>query len=71
MDLDFEVKRLRLQPGDVLVMKAGCRLTDEMCDRLRKAAEDLMPPGVKMMVIDRGLSLSVLTAEEIAAKAAA
>jgi hypothetical protein len=61
VDLDFAVKRLRLEPGDIVVVRSARPPSAVQVDRLRaflsNAIEGL---GVKVVVLDPGMSLSVL-----------
>jgi hypothetical protein len=64
----IEIAKLHLAVGDVLVMRSRELLSREQAIRLRDNAQSLVPEGVKVMVIDRQLELSVLTRAEIEAR---
>lgn len=66
---DIEVAKLKLAPGDILVARADRPITAQQADRLREGMKRVLPDGVKCMVIDPRLELSVLTRAEIEAKA--
>lgn len=68
-DLQFKIARLELRPGDILVVRAPMRLPSETVARLRDMVRQAAP-NVRAMVLDAGLDLSVLTAAEIAERAA-
>lgn len=61
----FEIAKLRLQYGDVLVVKTDRPMSNEATERTRKHLAGLLPQGVKTMIIDKGVNLSVLTKTEI------
>ena len=53
------IKVLSLQPNDTLVVKCDQSLTVEQADRLKKLFEAQLA-GIKIAVLDKGLSLDVL-----------
>lgn len=63
VDAAIEIKRVRIQPGDTIVIRTEKRLTSEMhkmiSDYVRKgvAVED-----IKVLVLDSGLAMEVLSA---------
>lgn len=61
----IEIGKLQLTPGDVLVVKVDRPMSQDATDRVRKHLAGLLPQGVTTMIIDRGVSLSVLTKTEI------
>ena len=61
------IKRLVIAPGDVLVVKAVDKtLSQNSMNRLSAEVEKYVPAGVKVMVIDQSIELSVLHADEAA-----
>lgn len=66
----FEIAKLQLKPGDVLVVKTDRPMSNEATDRTRKHLAGLLPQGVTTMIIDRGVNLSVLTRDEIQGRVA-
>lgn len=61
--LKFEIAKLDLRPGDVLVARALAHLPSEAAGRIRAyIAREL--PGTKVLVIDAGLELSVVSKSE-------
>lgn len=69
-DLELRIARLRLEPGDVLVLKATERLPHETARCLGDQARQIVGADVRVMVLDSQLDLSVLTKAEIEAKVA-
>jgi len=72
VDLDFEIKRLRLSAGDVVVMKTDAVISAEMAAQIQKDLLEALPAelGCKVLILTRGMELSVLTAQQIKALAA-
>lgn len=67
---DLEIAKLQLAPGDVLVVKIDRMVPSEVLDRLQSHVAVKVPDGVKVLVIDPAITLSVLTRAEIEAKVA-
>jgi len=61
----FEIAKLQLQHGDILVVKTDRPMSKEATDRTRKHLAGILPQGVTTMIIDRGVDLSMLTKAEI------
>ena len=61
-----EVKRLAVQPDDVIVIEATNPLPMELVDRMRLHLDGVFP-GHKVLVLDRGMTLRVATPAERAA----
>lgn len=55
-----EIKVMRLLPGDTLVLRVDRALSQETAVRITKTVEPLIPEGVKVLVLDRGMSLEVV-----------
>lgn len=66
-NLDLKVQRLDLQEGDVLVVSAKQPLPERAHEFLR-AKLSAAAPGHRIMVLDGGLQLAVLTAAQIKAR---
>lgn len=64
-DLELRIARLTLAPGDVLVAKAKGEMTSAAAERGERYLRMLVPHGVRVMVIDDRVDLSVLTKAEI------
>lgn len=61
-DLAFEVRRLRLRPGDVMVFRSLDPLPAAALCRLNELVQDLLRefPGTKAVLLDSGMELGVL-----------
>lgn len=62
---EFEVARLRVEPGDVVVVKVHAVISDEVARRLRDQISTQLPPKTPMIVIDKNVDLMVLTKADI------
>jgi predicted type IV restriction endonuclease len=56
----FEVAKLELHKGDILVLRTDQMLSKDKAVLLRKLATQSVPKGVKVMILAGGLSLAVL-----------
>jgi len=54
---------LRVLPGDVFVIKATHVITPQEADFLKEKAESILPPGVRVMVIDSQVDISLVRRE--------
>lgn len=61
----FEIGKLQLKDGDVLIVKTERPMSNDVTERVRKHLKGLLPRDVTVMIIDRGVELSVLTKTEI------
>jgi hypothetical protein len=61
----FEIGKLQLKDGDVLVVKTDRPMSHDATERARKHLKSLLPRDVTIMIIDQGVDLSVLTRTEI------
>lgn len=61
----FEIGKLQLRDGDVLVVKTDRPMSHDVTERVRKHLKGLLPRDVTIMIIDRGVEVSVLTKSEI------
>lgn len=61
----FEIGKLQLKDGDVLVVKTDRPMSHDVTEKVRKHLKGLLPRDVTIMIIDRGVELSVLTKTEI------
>lgn len=59
-DIEFQIARLELRPGDVLIARAAHIISTAAATRLRAYLERALP-GTKVVVIDAELELSVAT----------
>lgn len=67
---EFQIAKLRLAPGDVLVVRARGCISSAQARALHGALVPQLPPGTKAIVIDDGIDLSVMTRSEIEARTA-
>jgi hypothetical protein len=63
--LPFPVEVYRPQKGDVLVIEAERHLSQDQMLRIKRQAREVVGEHVKVMVIDKGLTLRVLREDEI------
>jgi hypothetical protein len=66
----IEIRKLELGPGDVLVVRAREVLSAAAAEHIKGMVEPLVPDGVKVLVIDRQIDLSMLTRAENDARTA-
>ena len=60
-----DLRRLKMAPGEVLVLHVDGIITTETSDRLRAHLESVLQ-GNKCLVLQKGLSLSVVSPESAA-----
>lgn len=56
----FEVAKLELHRGDILVLRTDLFLTRDQVKELRKRAVQHFPKGIRIAILTAGLSLAVL-----------
>jgi serine phosphatase RsbU (regulator of sigma subunit) len=56
----FEIAKLELQPGDMIVLRTDLLLNKEQLSSIREAAQQQFP-GIKVVVLTAGISLAVLS----------
>ncbi len=66
---NLHIAKLHLTPGDVLVVQTDRRTTPEIDKRIRDRLSDFLPQGVKALIIDNSIQLSVITRSEIMKRA--
>lgn len=54
------IKVARLEPGDVLVFKCQQAVSMQAATRVLEHARQLLPDGVTVMLLDRGVDIEVL-----------
>jgi hypothetical protein len=57
------IKRLRLRPGDIIVLRCPGRMRKEGMDYLRKSMEFNFPDH-KCLVLEEGMDIETITKEE-------
>lgn len=58
-----DVQRLRLVPGDILVIRCPGILTDQEVDQLTERTKAQLDKRIQVWVVEGGVSLAVLTPE--------
>ncbi len=56
----LSIARLKVEAGDAVVIKSSVPISATVAERIKDHVEKLVPAGVKVMVIDRDLSVSVI-----------
>ena len=59
-----EIKKVSFKAGDVVVLISEQNLTDNRVVRIRKQMKEGLPPGVKTVLLEGGLSIQILSKEE-------
>jgi hypothetical protein len=62
---EFDIAKLRLAPGDVLVVRCKYPLTTDTVRRVHSHVTAFLPPDVRTMIIPQEVELSVLTKADI------
>src|SRR3954463_10114530 len=62
---EFEIAKLSLSPGDVLVIKTKFALTQDLGRRIHDHVMKILQPGVRALVLPPDTDLSVLTKADI------
>lgn len=63
-DVEFKISRLDLRPGDILVIRCKQHVRLETVDLIREQLRDVIGAH-KVMILDGGADLAILTAAEI------
>lgn len=66
----FEIAKLELKADDVLVVRVDRPISMDVAERIRKHISPLLPQGVKTLVINPEIELSVLSRSDIESKVA-
>lgn len=61
-DMQVRIEVLRPGAGDTIVLTVPSRLTDRQRDQIRRAAVEWMPAGVKVLVLDSGITMAHVVA---------
>lgn len=62
---EVKIAKLSLSPGDVLVVKVDRTIDSFICSRIYGSIKPHVPDGVKVLVIDPAVELSVLKRSDI------
>lgn len=72
-DIETKIAKLELAPGDILVLKVGVHaFTPTMAENLRQQVKQALGPDhidTRVLLLDRGMELSVLTKAQIEERA--
>ena len=61
-ELEFQVAKLEMQPGDVLVVSMSSRnYTPHRAHHLFMGFKSVLPEGTRLVVVEEGTDLSVIT----------
>lgn len=70
-DLELRIGKLNLAPGDVLVLKSAERFSPDAIARITLYVRRVCGPQHRVLILDGGIDLAVLTRAEIDAMAPA
>ena len=59
-DIELQVARLTLQPGDAIVISTSSHINREQADQIRTACASYLPTDAKVIVLSGGLAMTVL-----------
>lgn len=65
----IEIAKLKLEPGDIVVVRTKEFLSHEQSRYLHDKIKSVLPPGYRCVLLTGGLELSVLTKAEIERRA--
>jgi hypothetical protein len=68
-DLEYRIARLALHPGDIVIVKVAGRLSDDASRRIVHHVKRCCGDRQRVLVVEDGIDLSILTAAEIEARA--
>lgn len=54
-----DMQRLRMEPGDIVVLSVAGVITDESASRIRRLMEERLP-GTKCIVLPQGMRIGLL-----------
>lgn len=63
----IEVAKLDVRPGETVVIRVAAPLTNKVIERISEYAKAGLPDGVKLLVLDHNVTLSVVSAVNEAA----
>lgn len=69
-NFEYAMRRLKLEPNDILVVKGAKSISGEVSCRIQKAARNILGEYAKVLIVDPELDISVLTAAEIESRSA-
>lgn len=66
---ELQLARLSPRHGDILIAKLDGLMTGEAHRRLMENIAPHLPPGVRLLIIDKSVELSIMTREQIEQRA--
>jgi hypothetical protein len=63
--LEYQIARLSLAPGDVLVLKSNKRLQPELLNNFKKTLDNMIPKDCKSIILGPEFDLSVITRKDL------
>jgi hypothetical protein len=60
-DVPTEIRRLRLEPGDILVFKVNPRPTVAMMERMREQLRKMLPSGYPAIILEGSVDMTVVS----------
>jgi hypothetical protein len=70
-DFEYQIARLNLMPGDILVVKLKTPCTQTVYMAIAQSLRRIIGPNPRFLILDHTLDIAVLTREQIEAQAAA
>lgn len=64
-ELEFRISKIKLEPGDILVLRSPKPLSPEVAKRLQEMFAKLSP-SFKTLVLDAGMDLAVVSEADLA-----
>lgn len=59
-----DVQRLRVEPGDVIVVSTEQRLSVDEARRIGQAIQRVLPEGQRVLILDAGTKIGVIGADD-------
>jgi hypothetical protein len=64
-DLDIEIRRLRIEPGDVLVVRVNGAFTACTADRIKTSIAGVVGEHVPVMVVGPEIDLALISPKDV------
>jgi hypothetical protein len=58
--LEYEVKKLSVNPGDIVVLKVNIHLDEKMAAQFKQEVLDAVGSDVKVLILDKSAQLGVI-----------
>lgn len=59
-EIGYTIRKLTLQPGDVVVLKCSGSISEALAHRLKEHAREALPDGVKVLVLDKDIDVGAI-----------